>query len=859
MRPVFSPPASLPIDAVLPGIVAALADAATPPRLVIAASPGAGKTTRVPLALLDAPWACGQRLILLEPRRIAARAAARHMARLLGEDVGRTVGYRTALDSRESSASRILVVTEGVLTRMIQADPELGGIACLMFDEFHERSLQADLGLALSLDCQQALRPDLRLVIMSATLDGQPMDALLGSHTRITAEGRSFPVTTRYLPPVRPGMRVDEQALVAIRETLRAESGSMLVFLPGVAEIRRVASALAGSVPAGVLVRPLYGDLPPDEQDAAVAPAAPGERKIVLATNIAESSLTIEGVRIVIDTGLTRRQQVEPAWGMSRLVTERVSRAAAEQRRGRAGRLEPGICLRLWPEHEHAALPERSRPDMLVDDLTQLCLELALWGVSDPSALHWLDPPPAQAWHEARRLLCALDALDDAGRVTARGRAMAALPLHPRLAHMVLEGKARGQGMTACALAVMLAERDPLRTTHGGGPRPGVDINPRLSLLVDAPAQAAPGPIRRVREQMRRLAQRAGIDPAAAAHEHPDCGALLALAWPERVALRRLPGKYLMANGRGAELPQDDPLAAQTCLAVAALDANNADARIHLAAPLDRAELETLFAAQIVTEPLITWDMERQAVSARLVRRMGALTLAEKPLPDPPSEQVRAVLLEAIRAQGLSALPWSPELRTWLDRVRFVGALCVQGLVSARSGDPAWPDVSDAALLATLPDWLGPYLDGVDRLSGLTPPLVTVALHALVPWELARRLDALAPEHLRVPSGSSIPLDYSNAGVSAAEATGPILAVKLQELFGLAHTPAVAEGAVPVVVHMLSPAGRPVQITKDLAGFWKQGYAAVRAELRGRYPKHPWPDDPMTAVPTRHTKKRMQA
>ena len=905
---LFSFPFPLPIDAVLPRVASALEQNT---RLILEAAPGAGKTTRVPLALCQAPWLGGRKIVMLEPRRLAARAAARYMARLLGEDAGRTVGYRTALDGRESERTRILVVTEGILTRLIQADPGLKGVGCLIFDEFHERSLNADIGLALSLECQEALRPDLRLVVMSATLDSEPLARLLDPCSRLAVEGRGFPVAVRHLAPARPGLSCEEHALSAIHQALREESGGMLVFLPGAAEIRRTALRLAAaSLPRGVVVLPLYGDLSSAAQDAAVVPPAPGERKIVLATNIAESSLTIEGVRIVIDAGFVRRQRMDPALGMNRLVTERVSRDSADQRCGRAGRSEHGLCLRLWPEHEHTALQARTRPDILDSDLASLCLELAVWGVpitdEPPAGPPFLDAPPDAAWRQAAVLLRDLGALDAAGRATARGRAMAGLPLHPRLAHMVLEGAKNGLGLTACALAALLSERDPLRTgDESAAPQTGADVGPRLALLLDDSRADASRPenglLRRLREQTRRIASRAGIASSPAGRESvasaSEAGALLALAWPERVALRRAFASYLMANGRGAVLAPGDPLAAQPCLAVAALDlggTGNADARIHLAAPLGLEDIERLFADRIVREDTVAWDAERQAVSARVLRRLGALTLSEVPLADPPPDKIKAVLLEALQKMGTAGLPWTPELTTWRRRARFARGLALlerrardgspRAHVGAGAGrsasgavpadeialaDAEWPDMSDAALTATLPDWLGPHLEGIDRLSRLSPALLGEALRGLLPWTLTRRLDELAPAGIAVPSGSRISLDYGDAademermtadvGAAHGEPPGPVLAVKLQELFGLETTPAVGGGRVPVVIHMLSPAGRPVQITRDLGGFWKNGYAAVRADLRGRYPKHPWPEDPLSARPTRHTKKRMQ-
>ncbi len=834
---------ALPIDAVLPQIRAALGVSS---RLIVEAPPGAGKTTRVPLALMSEPWLGAQKIVMLEPRRLAAKAAARHMAALLGEETGQRVGFRTALEGRDGPATRVLVATEGILTRMIQTDPGLEGVGCVIFDEFHERSLHADLGLALCLDSQSALRPDLRLIVMSATLDGARLADFLGDCPRVAASGRNFPVTVRYKPPSRPGLACEDLAAQAAGEALRAESGGILVFLPGAAEIRRTAEILSPALPDGVQLRPLYGDLPPQAQDAAVVPAKPGERKVVLATNIAESSLTIEGVRVVVDSGLARTLRFEPTWGMSRLVTERISRASADQRLGRAGRLEEGLCLRLWSEWDQAALRAESMPEILEADLASLCLEVAVWGltVGDiPISLRWLDAPPKNAWEQARLLLRDLGALDRENRATARGRVMAALPLHPRLAHMVLEGKARGRGLHACALAALFAERDPLRGESA-------NLSVRLERILDTRADAAGGSVRRIREQMRRIAARAGVGAKTASGEDHNIGPLLALAWPERVALRRAGGGYLTRNGRGAALRQDDPLAAQACLAIAELQGapGKADAYIRLAAPLCRQDMESLFARDIVVEDRIAWDEARRAVNSRRLRRLDALVLEERPLPDPDPERVRAVLLAALAELGAGGLPWTEEQMRLRSRVAFVRGLAERGLIPAAG----WPDFSDAALGSELADWLGPHLGDADRLSRITPDMLGSALAALLPWPLYARLDELAPEELGAPSGSRIRLDYGPAP------DAPVMAVKLQEMFGLSKTPLVAEGRVPVVLHLLSPAGRPVQVTRDLAGFWQSGYAAVRAELRGRYPKHPWPDDPIAAVPTRRTKKGME-
>ncbi len=836
---------TLPIDSVLPRIRESLAAS---PRLVVEAPPGAGKTTRVPLALLHEPWLAGRKILMLEPRRLAAKATARHMASLLGEEAGGTVGFRTALEAKDGPATRILVLTEGILTRMIQSDPSLEGAGCVIFDEFHERSLHADLGLALCLDSQEALRPDLRLIVMSATLDGEALAAFLGDCTRVTAQGRSFPVTVRYLPPSRPNLRCEDLVAPAVMQALREETGGILAFLPGTGEIRRTAERLAQALPPGAVLRPLYGDLPPGEQDAAVAPAKSGERKVVLATNIAESSLTIEGVRVVVDSGLARTMRFEPAWGMSRLVTERIAKASADQRCGRAGRLEKGLCLRLWSEREQPLLRPGITPEILEADLASLCLEAAVWGlrVSEaPAALRWLDAPPNDAWEQARLLLRGLGALDRDDRATKRGRIMATLPLHPRLAHMVLEGKERGQGLHACALAALFAERDPLRGAEGA------DLSTRLALILDARGKTAGGgAVGSIREQMRRIANRAGIGAKTALGEDADVGPLLALAWPERVALRRGPGSYLMRGGRGAALRPDDPLAAHECLAIAKLQGleSHADAVIRLAAPLSRREVESLFGEDITTEDRIAWDEERRAVSARRLRRLDALVLDENPLQNPDPERVRAALLAALAALGAAALPWTEEQLRLRQRVLFARGLQERGLAPAAG----WPDLSDAALSDNLADWLGPYLGAADRLGRINPDMLGSALAALLPWPLPAKLDALAPADLVAPSGSHIALDYGPAP------DAPVMAVKLQEMFGLTETPAVGGGRVPVTLHLLSPAGRPVQVTRDLAGFWQNGYSVVRAELRGRYPKHPWPDNPLTAVPTKRTKKAME-
>ncbi len=816
----------LPIDAVLPELLQALRDRNA---VVLQAPPGAGKTTRVPLALLEQPWLQQRRIVMLEPRRLAARAAAGFMSRLLGEPVGGTVGYRMRLDSKVSAATRIEVVTEGVLTRMLQEDPALERYGCVIFDEFHERSLQADLGLALSLEAQQALRPDLRLLVMSATLDAEPVAKLLGGAPLISSPGRSFPVAVRYRPPAR--LPLEQHLVETVVQALREEPGSMLVFLPGAGEIRRVGRMLSGRLPADVLLAPLYGELPQEAQDAAIAPAPPGRRKVVLATSIAETSLTIEGVRIVVDSGLARRPAFDPASGLTRLRTVRVSQAAAEQRRGRAGRLEPGVCYRLWSEAEQARLAAFATPEILEADLSDLVLELAQWGALEPDALSWLDPPPGPAWEQAKALLRQLQALTPDGRITDHGRAMKAQPLHPRLAHMLLRGRELGWGRLAADLAALLSERDILSNSRE------TSIEVRLAAL-----RSGAGAHRGRLQQVRRSSQALQRPDSPQRPESADAaGILLAYAYPDRIARRR-PGqgaRYLLANGRGAYLAADDPLQAQEFLVAAELDGDPRDARIFLAAGLGQEALEEHFAAAITVHKHIAWDDAQGAVLARQQRRYGALVLSDTPLASPEPEAVATALLDGIRRRGLHVLPWTDALRQWQARVQLLHRL-----------EPdAWPAVSDQDLLSTLETWLAPFLQGVTRLSQLRQVPLQQALSSLLSYQQQRQLEKEAPSHITVPSGSRIAVDYL-AGET------PVLAVKLQELFGWQETPRIAGGRVPLTIQLLSPAGRPVQVTQDLAGFWRHGYAEIRKELRGRYPKHPWPEDPLTATPTRGVQPR---
>lgn len=823
---------TLPIDALLPDVRKALAEQAA---LVIEAPPGAGKTTRVPPALLDADWLDGRKLVMLEPRRLAARAAAHYMAAQLGEAVGQTVGYRMRLDTRIGPRTRIEVVTEGVLTRLLQSDAALSDYGLVIFDEFHERSLHADLALALCLEAHQALRPDLRLLVMSATLDGAAVARLLSNAPRLTSEGRSFPVETHYRA-LAGREHIEPQVATFIRRVLVEEAGSVLVFLPGGGEIRRVATMLQADLPGDVDVMPLYGDLPQAAQDAAILPAAPDRRKVVLASSIAETSLTIEGVRVVVDAGLARVPRFDPVSGLTRLVTVRLSRASADQRRGRAGRTEPGVCFRLWSDGER--LEAQIVPEILQADLAPLALELAQWGALDAATLSWLDPPPGAALSQARDLLRELEALDVAGRITAHGRQLLELPLHPRLAHLVMKSAVWDAGWLACLLAALLSERDIF---SGSGRH--ADVDARLHLLIKkdgAGAQVDRSRLKRVLAIAHDIAHQAGIAPEASVSPEP-AGRLLALAYPDRIARRR-PGKqprYLLANGRGAYLSADDPLNAAEWLAVAELDGDVREARIFLAARADEAELRELFAEQIVTRDRMDWDENQGAVQAVREQALGAIVLEQRQLANPEPQKVMELMMAAVRRLGLSYLPWSREMRNWQARV----------LLLRRAQGESWPDVSDTHLLVTLDGWLAPCLAGRTRLAHLAEVPLKQALDALLDYRQRRELDELVPTHFTVPTGSRIPIDYT-AGET------PVLAVRLQELFGLAVTPAIAGGRMPLLLHLLSPAGRPLQITRDLAGFWKSSYRDVKKDMQGRYPKHPWPDDPLHAEPTRRAKRR---
>ncbi len=829
----------LPIAALLPDIRAALE---TAPGLVLQAPPGAGKTTGVPLALLDAPWLAGQRMIMLEPRRLAARAAAARMAETLGEAVGQTVGYRIRFESKVSAATRIEVVTEGILTRMLQDDPSLPGVGLVIFDEFHERSLNADLGLALCLESQGALRDDLKILVMSATLDGGPVAALMGGVPLLTSEGRAFPVTTRFLARPEPRRFADGVA-AAVVQALRDEDGDVLVFLPGAGEIRRV-EALLAEHPAtrGVTIAPLYGDLPAEAQDRAIRRGGDG-RKVVLATAIAETSLTIDGVRVVVDGGQMRVPRFDPSSGMTRLVTLPVSRASADQRRGRAGRTAPGVCYRLWSEAEDRALQLFTAPEVTEADLAPLALDLAQWGIADANALAWLDAPPAAALAQARDLLAELGAVDAGGRITGHGRAMNRLAMHPRLAHMILRARDLGLGGLACDLAAILGERDVIKAERGFRDS---DVRLRLDALRGQSEQVRGlavdrGALARARQAAKEWRRRVGLKPGQEDGEGLDAGIVLAFAYPDRIARRRPGGepRYALSGGRGALFADAEPLSAEEWLVAAELDGDRREARIFLAAALTKAEIEEHFAESIRSIEAVAWDRRDEVVRASRQRRLFALVLDEQKLDSAAPDALAAAMAEGVRVMGLACLPWSGELSKWRERVELLRRL---------DPDGGWPDLSDPALLDGLEEWLAPYLTGITRRAHLTRLDLSQALRALVPWDMARRLDDLLPTHVTVPSGSRVPIDYSGET--------PVLAVRLQEMFGCADTPRILDGKVPLLLHLLSPARRPVQVTRDLASFWANAYHAVKADLKGQYPKHWWPDDPMQAEPTARAKPR---
>jgi ATP-dependent helicase HrpB len=807
-----------PVDQIIPRLSEALGHS---PAALLVAEPGAGKTTRVPLKLIDAPWLKNQKIVMLEPRRLAARNAAHRMAETLGEEVGETVGYTVRLERRVSARTRIEVVTEGILTRRLQQDPELSGTGLLIFDEFHERSLDADLGLALTLDIQRGLRDDLKILVMSATLDATRVAAHLGDAPVIDAPGRVFPVETCYLDKAQR-QTISADAARAVHRALDETDTSILVFLPGEAEIRRTEEALnAGGLPRNTVVRPLYGAMSFAEQDAAIRPSPPGERKIVLATTIAETSLTIDGIGAVIDTGFKRAPRFDPATGMTALETIRVSLASADQRRGRAGRLGPGVGYRLWPEAETRALKPHDEPEIFVADLAPLVLELAAWGVTDPKSLPWLDPPPVAPFAQAQDLLKRLEALDPESKITAMGKEMVRLPLHPRLAHMVVKGRST----LAADLAAMLSERDGLPRAMG------TDITARLAALRGPPRE-------RIRQVSKQIRQIAGIKDG---DSDVSPGVLVAYAFPDRIAQRRGGDRrYRLSGGGGAVLPEHDGLVTQDFLAVATTDGASGDQKIFLAAPLSLREIEENFRGQIESRDGVVWDSRTKAVSATKSRRLGALVLEEKPSSNADLTLIAEAMTEGVRDMGLTALPWTDGAKILRARAMFLRRLFPE---------EGWPDLSDEALLAGLGEWLAPYLAGISRKAHLDRLDMHQILQAMIPHELARRMDRLAPVRIEVPSGADVRIDYETEG-------DPVLRVRLQEMFGLARTPAIAEGRSPLRIELLSPAGRPLAVTQSLETFWTNGYPSVRSDMRGRYPKHAWPEDPLNAAPVKPRRLR---
>ena len=824
----FAPP--LPIDEVLEPLAAALENSAN---AVLIAPPGAGKTTRVPLALDGAPWLEGRKILVLEPRRLAARGAARRMAASLNEEVGESIGLRARLETRVSRKTRIEVLTEGVFTRMILDDPMLEGVGAVLFDEFHERSLDADLGLALALDAQKSLRTDLRLLVMSATLAGDRVAELLDNAPVIESAGRSFPVETRYLGK-NPALRLEDRMADAINRALRAESGSILAFLPGQGEIRRTEERLRERIdPATTILAPLYGALDRSEQDQAIEPAPPGKRKVVLATSIAETSLTIEGVRVVVDCGTARVPRFDPDVGVTRLQTVRVSRASADQRRGRAGRTEPGVCYRLWDEAETASLPAFGEPEIRSADLAPLLLDCAEWGVTDPRTLAWLDPPTPAAIEAAHEELETLGALDASGRMTETGRALRALPLPPRLAAMLIASAKVGAEARAADIAALLVERG-----LGGN---DTSLDHRLENFRRDRSRRATE-MRRLAEGWARTSRRDGQGERQknTGNSEQSTAALLALAYPDRIAKARgARGQFLLANGRGAMLDAADALARAPFLVIGEMQGTAAATRILLAAETSEVDILSFAGHRISARDEIMFDREAAAVRARRVRRLDAIELASEPRQAEQNPEVEATLAAGLASLGAARLPWSKAQLQLRDRIAFLRA----------AGEEDWPDLADATLTATLPDWLSPYLSGKNRLTDVAADDLGQALDALIPWALKRRLEEEAPTHFEAPTGNRHAIEYEGAGA-------PALHIRVQELFGLKAHPTIAGGRLPLTLHLLSPAHRPIQITRDLPGFWSGSWAAVKAEMKGRYPRHPWPDDPANAAPTSRAKPR---
>ncbi|WP_378955891.1 ATP-dependent helicase HrpB [Pelosinus sp. sgz500959] len=805
---------------------------------VLVAPPGAGKTTRIPLALLEEPWLAGKRIVMLEPRRLAARFAARYMSALLGEQVGETVGYRIRFDTCVGPKTRIEVITEGILTRMLQSDPMLENVGIIIFDEFHERSIHADLGLALCLQSQGILREDLKILVMSATLDAVPIAKLMGDAPVIVSEGLSFPVETHYLARSIDGP-IGLATIHKIKEALTETQGDILVFLPGVREINWVSSRLMDDgIGQHMAIAKLYGALPQTAQDIAILPDPTGKRKIVLATSIAETSITVEGVRVVIDSGFMRVPRFSPRTGMMHLSTVKVSRGSADQRRGRAGRIAPGICYRLWTQQEELTHELQSTPEIMEADLVPLALELAAWG-ANPDELLWLDPPPQAAFSQGKELLQQLGALSVDGKITDHGRKMAKVGLHPRLSHMILRAISLGYGNLACEIAALLGQRDLFQ---GDKSRPDADLRLRIEALrqnsskltsdyslgytIDASLH------RRLQGDIRHWKQLFAV-PRGQVDDQDVCGLLLAFAYPDRIGQGRGDGRFLLRNGRGAAFKEPQALAKEPYLVAAELGGEgSSENRIFLAAPISESDLKKHFKDQIVVKESIAWDHDAQAVRGRRSEVLGSLVLTNNPLSNLDTEQVLSALIAGIRQEGISILPWSKKASQFRQRLDFM-----------YDSQSEWPDVSDEGLLERLEEWLGPYLYGMTSRSQLERLQMVTILESMLTWQQRQHLDEWAPTHITVPSGQRIPIDYSHQG-------NPILAVRLQEMFGLKETPLIGQGRVPLTLHLLSPAQRPMQVTKDLASFWENTYFEVKKDLMGRYPKHYWPDNPLEAMPT---------
>jgi ATP-dependent helicase HrpB len=781
----------------------------------------------------------GKSILMLEPRRLAARSAAIYMASNLGESVGQTVGYRMRNDTKVGKHTRIVVVTEGVLTRMLQSDPSLGDVGLIIFDEFHERSLHADLGLALALEAQAVLRDDLRILIMSATLDSERVSVMLGDAPVVDCPGRTYPVDTIYTPTTG-NLPIEKSAAAAVRRALAEQPGDILVFLPGEREIRRTQNELEqGKLSDGVVLRPLYGQLPQVMQDAAVAPSKEGERKVVLATSIAETSLTIEGVRTVIDTGLRRTQIFSPRTGMPSLTTVPVSKASADQRRGRAGRTAPGVCYRLWSQEEHNRLPDDNVPEIMETDLAQLALELALWGVRDPAALAWLDAPPAAPYAQGTALLRQLGALDAGGAITPHGRSMAALGAHPRAAHMLLRAAELGAAPLACRLAALLQERDLFK----GPAAQDCDLTLRVEALLRFERSADtggadPAALRAVVRESRNFLAQLQAAPGGTVNDISLCGLLLSFAYPDRIGQKRGEGAFLLSAGRGVAMREGQPLARSAYIVAASVDDRATQGAILLAAELEEGQLLKYHADHIIEDSDVYWDKESGSVKKRRRTMLGALVLKETSHERPSAEETAKVLLSVIAEDGIDILPWEKGTLQLRERLMFMHAL--------RSD---WPDVSDESLIETLNEWLLPYIQGMRNLRDLQRIPLSRALEGLLDWNQRQLLEQEAPTHITVPSGSRVPVDYANPAA-------PVLAVRLQEMFGQLDTPRIGGGKVPVLLHLLSPARRPMQVTSDLASFWRGTYFEVKKDLKGRYPKHYWPDDPLQAIPTHRTRPK---